>query len=160
MGVGRQKGLTREGGEEKSSFVRVLSKHLDSKKDHVTFLCLRISPDVRSQSACSIAQPKQKALIHHHPCQPSTPAAQPNPTSHYEIPPPYHLPHPCSAPCQVLQYFIHLHCAPSLPANSTSQHQPYANTPPKSALHHHTTTTTLDCAHDRSDLRYQSKLAI
>jgi len=76
MGVGRQKGLMGEGGGEKSSFIQVLSKHQESKRNHVTFVCLRISPDVSwSQSACS-TQPKQKAPIHH-PCQPSTPAAQP-----------------------------------------------------------------------------------
>jgi hypothetical protein len=141
-----------------SSFVRVLSKHQESKRNHVTFVCLRISPDVSwSQSACS-TQPKQKAPIHH-PCQPST--QQHSPSSHYEIPPPYHLPHPCSAPCQVLKYFIHLHSAPSFLArklNFTSQHH----------LRQHPANVSPTPPHDHnprlrprsSDWHYQSKLAI
>jgi hypothetical protein len=64
------------------------------------FLCLRISPDVWSQSACSSSkcsaqQPKQKA----HPCQPFNSSS---PSSHYEIPPQHHLPYPCSVPSQEL----------------------------------------------------------
>ena len=79
-----------------SSTVKTL-KHQESKRNHVTlYSSASISPHLTSVAKCM--QPKQKTA---HPCQPSTPAAQPT----QSLPTRYRRNTTClipALPCQVL----------------------------------------------------------
>jgi hypothetical protein len=90
----------RENGSD-SSLVRILDckrpKHQESKRNHVTlYSSASISPHLTSVAKCM--QPKQKTA---HPCQPSTPAAQPTQSlpTRYRRNTTCHIP---ALPCQVL----------------------------------------------------------
>ena len=146
------KGLD-EGGWEREIvsdpfFVRVLSKHQDSKINHVTSFSSESHLTSGRKVHAALSPSKRRTII-----RVSRQLQQHSPTSHYEIPPQHNLPHPCSAPCQVLEYSIHLHCAPSLPANLTSQQHPPrrlrqhpAKVSPTYTTRHHDTTTTTSTA--------------
>lgn len=88
---GREKMVLTPPSSESSTVKRL--KHQESKRNHVTlYSSASISPHLTSVAKCM--QPKQKTA---HPCQPSTPSSTAHAVTTYEIPPQYHLPHPCSA---------------------------------------------------------------